>query len=63
MIVIVKLDLDRYSLQQIEKLVISGVITMSEAQQSAAFLRLDDYGRLVWKRGVLAVMKDGVVAA
>lgn len=62
-IVLVRLDLDTYSLESLEGLVINQVIKLSEAKQSAAYLRLDDYTRLVWERSMKSLMKDGVVAA
>lgn len=62
MVVVIRLDLDKMSLQQIEKLVLSNLVKMEEAMQSAPYLRLDSYQQLVWKRSVMSVMTHGVVA-
>lgn len=50
MIVIVRLDLDRYDKNTIERLVTNGVITMGEATESRVIKKMNDLDRLVWIR-------------
>jgi hypothetical protein len=50
--VIVRLDLDRYTLTQLANLVTDGVLTISEVQESHAFKTLDDLTQLRWVRAV-----------
>ena len=38
-VIIVRLDLDRYDLQMIERLVCDGVLSLSEARDSKAVMR------------------------
>lgn len=49
-IVIVRLDLDRYDLDVIERLVVGSVITMGEATESRAVQKMDDVRKLMWIR-------------
>lgn len=50
MIVVVRLDLDKYDLRTIEKLVINGVITMGEATESKSVKKMNDLEKLMWIR-------------
>ena len=50
MIVVVRLDLDKYDLRTIEKLVTNGVITMGEATESKQVKRMNDLEKLMWIR-------------
>ena len=52
MIVIVRLDLDRYDVRSIEKLYEGGVITLGEATESKVVKRMNDLDKLVWIRKV-----------
>lgn len=63
MVVLVRLDLDKVQLQQLEKYIMSGVISIADARQSGAVLRMDDYQRLVWERNMRHQLGEGVVAA
>jgi hypothetical protein len=47
-IVVVRLDLDRYDLQMIERLVADGVITLTEARDSRAVRELGDWQAVLW---------------
>lgn len=50
MIVVVRLDLDRYDLDVIERLVVGSLITMGEATESRAVRAMDDVRKLMWIR-------------
>lgn len=50
MIVIVRLDLDKYEMSTIERLVQNGVISMGEATEARVIRELDDVKRLMWVR-------------
>lgn len=50
MIVIVRLDLDKYELKTIERLVQNSVITMGEATESREVKKMNDLDKLVWVR-------------
>lgn len=50
MIVIVRLDLDKYDLKTIERLYENGVITLGEAAESKAVKELTDLQKLQWCR-------------
>jgi len=50
MIVVVRLDLDRYDLDVIERLVLGSLITMGEATESRAVRAMDDVRKLMWIR-------------
>ncbi len=50
MIVVVRLDLDKYDLRTIEKLVTNGVITMGEATESKSVRKMNDLEKLMWIR-------------
>lgn len=52
MIVIVRLDLDRYDVDVIERLVADGVITVGEAVQSKAAESMSEYEQLMWIRKI-----------
>ena len=49
-VIIVRLDLDRYDLQMIERLVIDGVLSLSEARDSKAVKKLGDWQEVLWVR-------------
>jgi hypothetical protein len=49
-IVIVRLNLDRYDLQMIERLVVDGVITLTEARESNAVKDLGEWQEVLWVR-------------
>jgi hypothetical protein len=50
MVIIVRIDLDRYDLPQIEAFVRDGIITLSEARESQAVRSLGDLKELLWVR-------------
>ena len=47
MVIIVRLDLDQYTLDQIRAFVIDGVLTPQEATESRAYLSLSEYDQLM----------------
>lgn len=50
MVIIVRIDLDRYDLSQIEAFVRDGIITLPEARESRAVQSLGDLEGLMWVR-------------
>lgn len=52
MVVIVRLDLDRYEIEVIERLVADGVISPTEAMESRAVKELGDWQSVVWMRNI-----------
>lgn len=51
MTVIVRLDLDMYTLEQIRELVMMQVVTIQEVREgSSEFNRMDEYKRVMWVR-------------
>lgn len=59
MIVIVRLDLDRYDLLMIARLYRDGLITMSEVTESKAYREMSELHRLMWERQVMELKKVG----
>ena len=58
MIVIVRLDLDRYDIDKINQLVVQSVLSVSEAAESRAFKQMSDYKQLMFVRHWQEVMKS-----
>jgi hypothetical protein len=56
-VIIVRLDLDRYDLQMIERLVIDGVLSLSEARDSKAVKGLGDWQEVLWVREMQKSMR------
>lgn len=54
MIVIIRLDLDKYDLKTIERLTKDGVITMGEATESRVVQEMSEFERLMWVRAMQA---------
>lgn len=52
-VVIVRIDLDEYSLEGLESLIYDGVITLAEASMSCSVEVLSEYDKLMWVRQVL----------
>jgi len=52
-VVIVRIDLDEYSLEGLESLIYDGVITLAEASMSCSVEVLSEYDKLMWVRRVL----------
>jgi len=52
MIVVIRLDLDRYDILTIAKLVRSEVITMTEAREAKSYKSMSEIYRLMWERQV-----------
>ncbi len=50
MVIVVRIDLDRYELEMIERLVVDGVVTIQEARQSRAVKALGDWKEVMWVR-------------
>lgn len=50
MVVIVRLDLDRYDASTLQSLVREGVVTIGEACEAKAVKQMSDYERLMWVR-------------
>jgi len=51
-VIIVRIDLDKYSLDMLERLIEDGVITLAEARTSRSVEVLGDYAELMWVRKV-----------
>lgn len=51
--ILVRLDLDRYDLEMIERLVIDGVISPLEAMESKAVKDLGDWQGVMWIRNTI----------
>lgn len=51
-IVVVRIDLDSYPVDMLERLVQDGVITLAEARTSKSVEKLDAYERMMWVRKV-----------
>jgi hypothetical protein len=58
MIVIVRLDLDRYDIDKINQLVVTGILSVSEAAESRAFKNKDSYTQLMYVRHWQESMKQ-----
>ena len=54
MVVICRIELDNYSLDQIEHFVIDGIVTLSEARQSKAVMAMGEYNQVLWVRRMQA---------
>lgn len=51
MVVIVRIDLDKYDLEQIEHFVVYGIVTLSEAREGAKVVRdMSEYDQVLWVR-------------
>lgn len=50
MVIVVRLDLDRYDLKALSALIRDQVITISEASESRAFKELSEYDQLMMVR-------------
>lgn len=50
MVIVVRIDLDRYELEMIERLLVDQVITMTEARESRAVKALGDWQAVMWVR-------------
>lgn len=50
MVVIVRLDLDRYDASTLQNLVREGVVTIGEACEAKSIKVLSEYERLMWVR-------------
>lgn len=60
MVVIVRLELDRYTLQQLTDLVLDGVVTINECIEGAVSIKaLSEYDQLMWVRAIQAKRKAG----
>ena len=58
MIVIIKLDLDRYDIDKINQYVCQGILSVSEAAESRAFKQMSDNKQLMFVRHWQEVMKQ-----
>jgi hypothetical protein len=63
MVVIIRLDLDRYELDMIERLVVDGLVTIGEAVESRAYRNdiVGDVAKLMWLRSVQKKRLAGMV--
>lgn len=58
MVVITRLELDHYSVEQITSFVVNGVVTIGEAIDGAKAIReMSDVNRLMWERSARAMFK------
>jgi hypothetical protein len=58
MVVIVRIDLDRYDLLMIAKLYRDGLITMAEAMESGEYKRMSDKDKYLWRKTVELMRKS-----
>lgn len=54
MVVIIRLDLDRYDVKTIERLTKDGVITIGEATEARVIKKMSEFERLMWVRAIQA---------
>lgn len=60
MVVIVRLELDRYTIQQLTDLVLDGVVTINECIEGAIAVKsMSEYDQLMWVRNIQAKRKAG----
>jgi hypothetical protein len=57
MIVIIRLDLDRYDIDKINQYVCQGILSVSEASESRAFKSKSEYDQLMYVRHWQEAMK------
>lgn len=50
MVIVVRIDLDRYEIEMIERLVVDGVVTLQEARECRAVKELGDWQSVLWVR-------------
>jgi hypothetical protein len=55
MIVIVRIDLDQYSIEMIERFVLDGIVSLSEARDARCAKALGDLAELMWVRKMQAI--------
>jgi hypothetical protein len=59
MVIIVRIDLSKYDAGQLREFVKDGILTVGEACNAEAILRMSDYERVLWIRSVKGVRKAG----
>lgn len=59
MIVIVRIDLSKYDAAQLREFVQEGILTVGEACNAEAILRMKDYERVLWIRSTKVMKKVG----
>lgn len=59
MVIVVRIDLDKYSLAEIRAFVMGGIITISEANESGAFKRMSEWDQVKWVRAIQVSEKVG----